>query len=57
LSPHESRPVPPEDGSGRGWPRAIALGLLLVVLVNAVFAYVAISGADKVVSSYETEPR
>jgi hypothetical protein len=39
------------------WPLAIALGLLLVILVNAVFAYIATSGADPVVSSYNTEPR
>jgi hypothetical protein len=39
------------------WPWAIALGLLLVVIVNVVFAVVAIRGADPVVSSYRTEPR
>jgi hypothetical protein len=43
--------------SGRRWPWAIAIGLLLVVLVNAVFAYIAIHGADPVVDSYRTEPR
>jgi hypothetical protein len=41
----------------RLWPWGIALGLVLVILVNAVFAYVAIHGADTVVSSYQTEPR
>jgi hypothetical protein len=41
----------------RRWPWGIALGLVLVILVNAVFAYVAIHGADTVVSSYQTEPR
>jgi hypothetical protein len=45
------------DRGGRAWPWAIALGLLLVVLVNALFAYVAVHGADDVVSSYRTEPR
>jgi hypothetical protein len=30
---------------------------LVVILVNAVFAYIAIHGADTVVSSYQTEPR
>jgi hypothetical protein len=44
------------DGSRR-WPIAIAIGLLLVILVNAVFAYIATSGADPVVPSYQTEPR
>jgi hypothetical protein len=41
----------------RRWPWAIAIGLLLVVLVNAAFAYIAIHGADPVVDSYRTEPR
>ncbi|HXG43942.1 MAG TPA: hypothetical protein VNJ71_04200 [Gemmatimonadales bacterium] len=39
------------------WPLAIAVGLLVVVVVNALFAYVAIRGADAVVPSYQTEPR
>lgn len=42
---------------GRHWPWGIAIGLGLVILVNALFAYIAISGADPVVSSYRTEPR
>ena len=47
----------PNSAEGRHWPWGIAIGLLLVVIVNVVFAYVAISGADPVVSSYRTEPR
>lgn len=43
--------------AGRRWPLAIALGLLLVAIVNGYFVYVAIHGADTVVSSYDTEPR
>lgn len=43
--------------SDRIWPWAIGFGLLLVVLVNAAFAFIAIHGADSVVSSYSTEPR
>jgi hypothetical protein len=43
--------------AGRRWPWGIAIGLLLVILVNAVFAYLAIHGADTIVSSYQTEPR
>jgi hypothetical protein len=31
--------------------------MFVVILVNAVFAYIAIHGADTVVSSYQTEPR
>jgi preprotein translocase subunit SecE len=40
-----------------GWPHAIALGMLLVVLVNVAFIYIAVSGADQVVPSYLTERR
>ena len=39
------------------WPVLIVVGLLIVVLVNAVFIYVAVSGKDEVVPSYQTEPR
>lgn len=45
------------EPSGRRWPWAIAIGLLLVVVVNVAFAFIAIHGADSVVSSYSTEPR
>ena len=41
----------------RIWPVLITLGLVLVVLVNAVFIYIAVSGADDVVPSYHTEER
>jgi len=43
--------------SGRAWPWAIAIGLALVVLVNVLFAYVAITGSDGIVESYKTEQR
>ena len=49
-----------EDGPGDGsrlWPIAIAIGLLLVVLVNLAFIYIAVSGADEITPSYFTEPR
>jgi flagellar basal body-associated protein FliL len=42
---------------GRLWPIAIIVGLVIVVLVNALFIYIAVSGADDVVPSYNTEPR
>jgi hypothetical protein len=35
----------------------IILGLGLVVVVNFLFAWIAIRGADTVVSSYRTEAR
>jgi hypothetical protein len=40
-----------------GWPHAIILGMLLVILVNVAFIYIAVSGADQVVPSYLTERR
>ena len=39
------------------WPFAIAVALAVVVAVNLIFIYVAVSGADEVVPSYETETR
>lgn len=45
------------SSTGRGWPWAIAIGLSLVVLVNVIFAYVAIHGGDTIVSTYQTESR
>jgi hypothetical protein len=35
----------------------IIVGLLIVILMNAVFIYVAVSGKDEIVSTYQTEPR
>ena len=34
------------------WPLAIIIGLALVVVVNAAFIYIAVSGADEVAPSY-----
>ena len=39
------------------WPVLITLGLVFVVLVNAVFIYIAVSGADEIVPSYQSEQR
>ena len=41
----------------RLWPTMIIIGLLIVILMNAVFIYVAVSGRDEVVPSYHTEAR
>ena len=41
----------------RLWPILITVGLLFVILVNALFIYIAVSGADDVVPSYHTEER
>jgi hypothetical protein len=52
------------DGSNAGtpgkkspWPLLITVGLIFVVVVNAIFIYIAVSGADDVVPSYVTEER
>ena len=42
---------------GRRWLWGLVLGLVVVIVVNTIFAYVAIHGADTIVSSYQTEPR
>jgi hypothetical protein len=57
----------PETGASGGavrrpsdhrlWPILIGIGLALVILVNAIFIYIAVSGADDVVPSYRTEER
>jgi len=39
------------------WPILIVLGLLIVIVMNAVFIYVAVSGQDEVAPSYQTEAR
>jgi len=39
------------------WPIGIAIALLIVILVNLTFIYVAVSGGDDVVPSYHTEER
>jgi len=47
-------------GSGRKirlWPVLIVVGMALVILVNGLFIYIAVKGADAVVPSYNTEAR
>ena len=39
------------------WPIMIVVGLLIVIIMNAVFIYVAVSGRDEIVPSYHTESR
>ena len=46
-----------EEKNDRLWPILIAVGFVLVILVNAIFIYIAVSGADDVVPSYQTEER
>lgn len=49
--------IDPEKTKDWIWPVGIVVGLLLVMSVNALFIYVAVSGADEVVESYATEER
>lgn len=49
-----------EAGGGeksRLWPIIITVGLILVMVVNFLFIYIAVKGADDVVPSYQTEER
>jgi hypothetical protein len=46
-----------QKAGSRLWPVLITLGLVFVILVNAIFIYIAVSGADEVVPSYHTEER
>jgi hypothetical protein len=39
------------------WVVAIIIGFALMVVANAVFIYVAVSGADPIAASYRTERR
>jgi hypothetical protein len=39
------------------WPWIIAVSLGIVVLVDGVFVYTAVTGADEVSASYEQEAR
>lgn len=43
--------------SDRTWPLLITAGLLIVVVVNFAFIWIAISGADEVTESYVTAER
>jgi hypothetical protein len=54
--------APVSEGVGavprdRLWPVLITVGLLLVVLVNVLFIYIAVKGADGVDPSYFSEER
>jgi len=44
-------------GGDRLWPRLIVAGMVVVVLVNFAFIWIAVSGADQVVPSYVEEER
>ncbi|MDH4043218.1 MAG: hypothetical protein OEY20_11585 [Gemmatimonadota bacterium] len=46
-----------DDRRDRRWPIAVAIGLGVVIVVNLVFIYIAVSGRDEIVPSYQTERR
>jgi len=46
-----------EGGGDRLWPMLVVAGLLVVVLVNVAYIWIAVSGADEVVPSYVEEER
>ena len=57
-APESASPDRPEGGQpDRLWPTLIVAGLLVVVMVNAAFIWVAVDGADEVVPSYMEEER
>lgn len=60
-SSSKSRGEPQKRGSARAgirlWPLLIVIGMTLVILVNGLFIYIAVKGADEVVPSYNTEER
>jgi len=57
ASKEDASEVGASGGKSRLWPLVITIGLILVIVVNAVFIYVAVKGADAVVPSYNTEER
>jgi len=57
TNPECSREGSEKAADARLWPMLITAGLVLVIVVNALFIYIAVSGADDVVPSYNTEER
>jgi len=58
-SPAAARPEAVAHRSGRtsAWVVGILVGLVLMMLVNFAFIYIAVRGADQVVPSYQLEHR
>ncbi|HKK93648.1 MAG TPA: hypothetical protein VJ925_09445 [Longimicrobiales bacterium] len=57
-SPESASPDRPEGGRpDRLWPTLIVAGMVVVVMVNAAFIWIAVDGADEVVPSYMEEER
>lgn len=49
---HAAPTGPAKPGRDHLWPWLLAIGLVLVMLVNAIFIWIAVSGADEVAPSY-----
>ncbi len=47
----------PSGFDRRVWPAALVIGMLIVILMNIAFIWIAVSGEDQVVDTYQTEPR
>ncbi len=47
----------PSGFDRRIWPAALVIGMLIVILMNMALIWVAVSGEDQVVETYQTEPR
>lgn len=55
-----AKPAAEADPSGldrRIWPAALIVGMLIVILMNIAFIWIAVSGQDQIVDTYQTEPR
>ncbi len=53
-------PVSPPGTTGKKrspWPLAIAIGLILVALINVLFIWIAVRGQEPVAQSYQSSDR
>jgi len=53
----QASPEGPAKPRDHLWPWLLAIGLALVVLVNGIFIWIAVSGADEVAPSYNQGDR
>ena len=49
---HGAPAGPVQPGRHQLWPWLLGIGRVLVMLVNAIFIWIAVSGADEVAPSY-----
>jgi hypothetical protein len=55
--PAEGAVAAASSGRRSPWVLGIVIGFVLMVLVNLAFIFIAVSGADQVVPSYQLEHR